>query len=116
MTYGEAPIEARENESCHGEQKAPPPDDAIMHACLSEGLANLMASDNPMSKPLQGDSIALSVDCLSASETKRCFEALSENGEVTMPLSNTFWGSFFGMVKDRYGFHWMISCPLEEQA
>jgi PhnB protein len=31
-----------------------------------------------------------------------------------MPLSDTFWGAHFGMLKDKYGFHWMLNCPPEK--
>ena len=37
---------------------------------------------------------------------------LSYGGSVTMPLSEQFWGSYFGMCTDRFGINWMVSCPL----
>ncbi len=41
-------------------------------------------------------------------EAKRIFAALSEGGEVTMPLTKTFWSPCFGMLTDRFGIGWMI--------
>jgi PhnB protein len=26
-----------------------------------------------------------------------------------MPMSDAFWGSYFGMLKDKFGFNWMVS-------
>jgi uncharacterized glyoxalase superfamily protein PhnB len=26
-----------------------------------------------------------------------------------MPIANAPWGPYFGMVKDRFGVHWMVS-------
>jgi len=28
---------------------------------------------------------------------------------VTMPMNETFWGSYFGMFTDKFGISWMIS-------
>ena len=41
-------------------------------------------------------------------EAERRFAALADGGQVTMPLTKTFFSSHFGMVKDRFGVHWMI--------
>jgi PhnB protein len=26
-----------------------------------------------------------------------------------MPLNTTFWGSYFGMLTDKFGINWMVS-------
>ena len=31
-----------------------------------------------------------------------------EGGQVTMPLSKTFFSPKFGMLRDRFGVHWMV--------
>jgi len=46
-------------------------------------------------------------------EGERIFNALAENGSVTMPFEKTFWSPGFGMCVDRFGIPWMINC--EEQ-
>ena len=35
---------------------------------------------------------------------------VSKDGEVQMPLEETFWAARFGMVTDRFGIPWMINC------
>jgi PhnB protein len=110
MTYADAPEDA-----CPGGTK--PTDetrDKVMHACLTTGDLILMASDNPMGAPMAGDNISISIQPKDIPETERLFNALSEGGEVTMPLADTFWGAHFGMLKDKFGFHWMLNCPLEK--
>ena len=88
----------------------------VMHACLSQGDFVLMASDNPMDQPKAGDSVSININCTSIPETEQLFSMLSAGGTITMPLADTFWGSHFGMLTDKYGFHWMLNCPLQQQA
>jgi PhnB protein len=45
----------------------------------------------------------------SLDEIERLFAAIGENGKVTMPLNDAFWGARFGMLKDRFGINWMFS-------
>lgn len=85
--------------------------DKIMHARLVVGDQVLMASDNIPEYPyegIKGCSIALNVD--SKAEADRAFKALSEQGQVIMPLDKTFWAARFGMLVDRFGVPWMINC------
>ena len=35
--------------------------------------------------------------------------ALSEGGQVQMPMEKTFWSPAFGMVADRFGVSWMVN-------
>jgi len=39
---------------------------------------------------------------------KRLFAALSDGGQVQMPLAKTFFSPAFGMVADRFGVSWMV--------
>lgn len=87
---------------------APGSEDKIMHASFRIGETTLMASDGRATgKPVfQGTSLSLSVP--SDAEAKRLFNALSDGGQVQMPLGKTFYASSFGMVADRFGVSWMI--------
>lgn len=109
-TYAEAP----EGVQCP-EGNSPPAKDKIMHACLRVGDLALMASDNPASAPLVGDNVSLSMDCETIQRTQEFFAVLSSGGKVVMPLADTFWGAHFGMFTDKYGFNWMLSCPIEKK-
>jgi PhnB protein len=43
-------------------------------------------------------------------ETKRLFDELSKRGEVTMPLQDMLFGTYFGSCTDRFGINWMFNC------
>lgn len=109
MTYADGPADACPD-ACPG---GVADKDKIMHACLTAGDLVLMASDNPMGPPVAGDNVSISVHCESVAETERLFAALGRGGTVKMALADTFWGAHFGMLADRFGFHWMLNCPLE---
>lgn len=83
-------------------------DDKIMHSSFKVGDAELMASDGCQSDGtgFAGISLALSVSSPEEADTK--FAALSEGGEVTMPLAQTFFSPRFGTLTDRFGVSWMI--------
>ncbi len=63
----------------------------------------------------QGNNFSISVNAASKDEADRIFNALSAGGQVTMPLANTFWGDYFGMLTDKFGINWMMSYN-EQQA
>ena len=88
-----------------------PPDqaDLIMHAALMFEGHLLMASDDPTGgfERVQGMWVNYSVP--EVAEAVRVFEALAEEGEVTMPLGATFWSPQFGMCVDRFGTPWMVN-------
>ena len=84
----------------------------IMHVSLKMPNGTvLMGSDN---NPIMGDinfgqNITLSLNVESKEEADRIFSGLSEEGVVTMPLADTFWGAYFGMFTDKFQFQWMVS-------
>ena len=84
--------------------------DKVMHISLQAGNSLLMGSDAPpdrYQKP-QGFPVNLQLD--DPAEAERIFAALSEGGNISMPLQETFWAVRFGMFKDRFGIPWMINC------
>ncbi len=85
----------------------------IMHVSLPISKETiLMGSDagekmNP--SIIQGSNFTLSVNTESKQEADRIFNDLSKGGKVSMPMENTFWGSYFGMCIDQFGISWMVS-------
>lgn len=57
----------------------------------------------------QGNNFSISITASSKEEADRIFNALSKGGEVRMPMKNTFWGDYFGMLTDKFGISWMMS-------
>lgn len=85
----------------------------ILHARMIVGGQVLMASDAPpgrQQKP-QGFSVSVSVD--DPAEAERIYQGLEESATVTMPIQETFWARRFGMLTDRFGIPWMISCEKD---
>ena len=82
----------------------------IMHARLVLGDKVLMGSDAPPEhyEEMKGFSVTLGID--DPTEAERVFHALAESGTVRMPIQETFWAKRFGMLVDRFGTPWMISC------
>ena len=63
-----------------------------------------------MPMPYQpGNNFSLSLDCESAEEQDKLFNALGAGGSITMPLGDTFWGARFGMLLDKFGVAWMFN-------
>lgn len=90
----------------------------IMHVGLPIGSSMLMGSDvggdwAPNFQAGNNFSASLTVD--SKEEADRVFAALSFGGIPMMPMENTFWGDYFGMLTDQFGINWMISFPSENQ-
>lgn len=57
-----------------------------------------------------GNNFSISINATSESEADRLYNGLANGGQVTMPMAKTFWGSYFGMLTDKYNIQWMISC------
>lgn len=84
--------------------------DRTMHARLQKGSLALMASDTPPGMPSkQGDNFSVTIACDSVEEIEKLFAAFSQNGKVTMPLDDVFWGARFGMLTDQFGINWMFN-------
>jgi PhnB protein len=87
----------------------------IMHIALPIGQGTmLMGSDTPasMAPGTIGDNLSILISVDSEAEANKLFKGLSASGQVTMPLDKTFWGSYFGMLTDKFGIHWMVSYDL----
>ena len=101
MTHGESPMA----------EKAPAAwKNMIMHARMTVGDNNvLMGSDFPPEdyEGSKGFSVSLGVE--TQQEAERVFKALSEKGNVRMPLQQTFWAQAFGMLTDQFGVSWMVN-------
>lgn len=57
----------------------------------------------------EGNNFSISVNTDSTQEADRVFNGLSAGGNITMPIADTFWGSYFGMLTDKFGINWMVS-------
>lgn len=100
-----------------GHEKMPKAEqNMIMHASLPLGKSHtLMATDaiESMGRAVvMGNNFYINLATESEEETDRLFKGLSAGGVIEMPLNRTFWGSYSGMCKDRYGVQWMLNYDL----
>jgi PhnB protein len=83
----------------------------IMHIALPIGKSVLMANDVPESMGRTNENENRSKIVISAEskeEADKLFNGLSAGGEIEMPISDSPWGSYFGMFRDKYGIEWMV--------
>ncbi len=89
----------------------------IMHVSLPIGNhAVLMASDILPSaghELREGNNYYVAVTVDSRAEADRLFDGLAEGGNAEMPMQEVFWGSYFGMLTDKFGINWMIDHELK---
>ncbi len=83
-------------------------EDKVMHAHLRIHGADMLASDGRCQGTPRFQGFSLALTAPSDAEAERMFAALSDGGQVQMPLSKTFFSSRFGMVADRFGVSWMV--------
>jgi len=100
QTVGESPM---------ADKMPPQMKKSILHSTLTRGSLVLMGSDMVGDQGvIKGNTVSLMLNCSSEEEIKTCYSNLSNGGEATHPLENTFWGALFGDLTDKYGNHWLL--------
>ena len=86
--------------------------DRLMHITLPIGKTNLlMGSDvlEIMGQVTENDNRnTISISAETREEADKLFNGLSAGGQIEMPISDSPWGSYFGMFRDKYGIEWMV--------
>lgn len=99
MTFEGAPINEKEAEK-------------IMHIVLPIGKHSLlMGSDTPEQLGTHNERETrskISIAAESKEEADRIFSGLSQGATVEMPIQDSPWGSYFGMLRDKFGIEWMV--------
>jgi len=90
------------------EVKAPGSLEAVIHARMDIAGVELIGNDVPPQhfKPIRSSYLYLAVD--SAEEAERIYGILEKDGEVGMPIAETFFASRFAQLRDRFGTLWSI--------
>jgi PhnB protein len=78
----------------------------VLHARAQIGDTVLMASDGPKVEPMRSAYLSLSVD--SNEEAESIYKALTDGGQVFMPMGETFFAHRFGQFRDKFGINWML--------
>lgn len=89
----------------------------IMRIVLPIGNTVLIANDVPevMGRVNENEHRSkIAVITESKEEAERIFSGLSSGGSVEMPLSESPWGGYFAMFRDKYGIEWTVEyTPLK---
>lgn len=84
----------------------------VMHGSVTAEGAQIMASDMPPGRSVggyHGITVSLYIK-QDVDKARKAFDALAAGGQVTMPFAPPFWGGHFGMLTDKFGVPWMVSC------
>ncbi|MDQ0272737.1 VOC family protein [Cytobacillus purgationiresistens] len=108
QTFGEMP----EN------PEFPLPEEAkelVSHAMIKIGETDLMFSDNFPGQTSQiGNHVTICISTSEIEEAKQIFESLQVDGQVKMPLQETFFSPAYGSVKDKFGVTFQISTESQQ--
>jgi len=83
----------------------------IMHIALPIGKNSLMANDVPeiLGRTNENENRSkIVISAESKEEADKLFNGLSAGGQIEMPIEDSPWGTYFGMLRDKYGIEWMI--------
>ena len=84
----------------------------IMHIALPIGKNILIANDVPeiMGPTNENENRSkISISTESKEEADKLFNALSVGGQIEVPIGESPWGSYFGMLRDQFGIEWMVN-------
>jgi PhnB protein len=82
--------------------------DKVMHAAVDIGDTTVLMSDGHCAGKMEFKGFSLAYSARNEAEADKVFGALSDGGQVTMPLAKTFFSPRFGMLTDKFGVGWMI--------
>ncbi len=99
-------------------QVAKEDENKIMYIALPISKGNvLIANDVPsfMGKVSENENRSkISVGTESKEEADRLFNGLSAGGQAEAPMSDSPWGTYFGMFRDKYGIEWTVEYSASE--
>ena len=85
----------------------------IMRITLPVGGSMLIANDVPemMGRVNERENRSkISVHAENREEADKIFHGLTPGGTIEMPMSSSPWGTYFGMLRDKFGIEWTIEC------
>ena len=101
-----------------GDDLTPAQQEFVLHASLEfTEEYSIMGSDvieGMGDGHIEGTNVAISVYLPTTEEADRVFHELAEEGTISMPLEEQFWGDYYGSLTDRFGINWMVSASLED--
>ncbi|WP_428911681.1 VOC family protein [Niallia sp. Krafla_26] len=81
----------------------------VSHAMLKIGESELMFSDNyPGQASQSGDQVTICISTDDIEKSKQIFNDLKQDGQIKMPLQDTFFSPAYGIVTDKFGVTFQI--------
>jgi uncharacterized glyoxalase superfamily protein PhnB len=98
--------------------RSPGPGGKLMHALVRVGDSMLMLNDDMskefgMTAPVRGN-LPFHINLYVPDADATFSRAVAAGCQVTMPLSDQFWGDRYGHVRDPFGFNWAIATHKED--
>jgi len=100
----------KDNPQCEGMSEADK--NRVMHVALKVGDSIIMGSDFVSmngEKFQSGNNFSVAITPDSRADADRLFEGLSKGGQPVMPMTDMFWGGYFGAFADKFGVKWLIN-------
>jgi len=99
-------------------KKYPNDKDKIMHATLElekDKVHLYLADSYPDDNYIAGNSMLVHVQLETVENLGFVFNTLKEDGSINTELNDTFWGSRFGAVTDKFGIRWSLHYQYPEK-
>ena len=97
--------------------RSPGPGGKLMHALVRIGDSMLMLNDDFSAEfhipPVVRGSLPLHLNLYVPDADATFAQAIAAGCQVTMPISDQFWGDRYGHVRDPFGFNWAIATRKE---
>jgi PhnB protein len=83
--------------------------DRVCHSSLYLGIQRITGADDPSASKVKHEGFSLALHLDDPAEADRIFGELAVDGQVQVPIEETFWAARYGMLTDCFGVPWMIS-------
>lgn len=87
--------------------------ECILHSTLKSGDIVIMGSDMAPKTLIKGNAVSMMLTFNSEEEIRKAYTDLSEDGDASHPLEETFFGALFGHLTDKFGHQWMFHYALK---
>ena len=92
----------------------------LMHISLPIGSNSILMGTDALESMghtlTMGNNMQISVTPDSKEEAEKIFNGLADGANVTVPMTDMFWGAYFGMLTDKFGIVWMVNYTYPPQA
>jgi PhnB protein len=95
-------------------------DEQIMHAALQINAETVLMGNDSVATYEESigafaNNFFLYISTENQADAYRIFDELSIEGKITMPMTQTFWSSHYGIVIDKFGINWKITFDTDRK-